>query len=89
MLSITHIKDFIDLDGETVNIVAGATGLSDEESVALARQFLASEEGLLILHHMYRDQIAAVADDFLPARAETLRAAYAYFSRKYPLPALK
>ena len=31
----------------------------------------------MILHHMYRDQIAAVADDFLPARAETLRAAYA------------
>ena len=88
MLSINDIKDFIDLDRETVFIVTGATGLSPEESTLLARQLLASEQGLTILHHMFLDQIAAAADDFLPARAESLRAAYVYFSRKYPLPNL-
>ena len=64
MLSITDIKDFIDLDRETVFIVTGATGLSPEESTLLARQLLASEQGLAILHHMFLDQIAAAADDF-------------------------
>ena len=53
MLSITDIKDFIDLDRETVFIVTGATGLSPEESTLLARQLLASEQGLTILHHMF------------------------------------
>ncbi len=88
MLSITDIKDFIDLDQETVAIVAGATGLDADEAVHFARQLLASEQGLTILHHMFRDQIAEVAEDFQPARVEHLRAAYAYFSRKYPLPQL-
>ena len=82
MLSITDLRDFIDLDVETVRAVESATGLSEALSATLARQLLGSANGLSILHHMFCDQIA----DASAGQALELRRAYAYFSRKYPLP---
>lgn len=84
MLSITDLRDFIDLDIETVHIVQDSAHLPPKEATSLARQLLASESGLAILHHMYRDQLAATDDR--DARGEELRQAYRYFARKYPLP---
>lgn len=86
MISITDVKDFIDLDKETVFAVHLALGLPADEAITLAYQLLASETGLIILHHMFRDQIADAEMNFLPSRENEIRQAYAYFSRKYPLP---
>ena len=88
MLSITDLLDFIDLDVETVRAVTHATGLGTEESAALARQLLSSAQGLSVLHHMFIDQIAEAEAGFHWSREKEMRRAYAYFSRKYPLPAV-
>lgn len=86
MLSIIDLRDFVDLDIETVRAVQNATQLPDEEAITLARQFLATEQGVTILHHMFRDQIASAAAAFNFSREQELRQAYTYFSRKYPIP---
>jgi len=86
MLSITDLMDFIDLDVETIRIVNSATQLPVAESTILAKQLLATENGISILHHMFRDQIAAAAENVLFAEEMALRQAYKYFSRKYPIP---
>lgn len=86
MLSIIDLKDYLDLDIETVHVVRTATQLSMEESIALARQFLASEQGRATLHHMYRDQIADAAAASLVSLEKDLRRAYGHFSRKYQMP---
>jgi len=88
MLSITDLRDFIELDHETVATVNRATGLSDAEAVTLARQLLASRHGILTLHHMFRDQIAEAARRLDFEREHELRRTYTYFARKYPLPGL-
>jgi len=86
MLSITDLMDFIDLDMETIRIVNSATQLPVAEATSLAKQLLATEHGISILHHMYRDRIAAAAGNLLAAEEMALRQAYKYFSRKYPIP---
>ena len=40
MLSIIDLRDFIDLDNETVRIVNESTQLSDAQATALARELL-------------------------------------------------
>ena len=86
MISITDIKDFIDLDKETVFAVRLALGLPAAEAITLAHQLLANETGLIILHHMFRDQIADAEMNHQPSREYEIRQAYAHFARKYPLP---
>ena len=86
MLSITDLMDFIDLDADTVQVVNNATGLPVADSATLARQLLATENGISILDHMFRDQIADAAAAFQLSREKELRRAHTYFSRKYPIP---
>ena len=86
MLSITDLMDFIDLDRETVQVVRDAHGLPDIEATELARELLKTKNGLYLLHSMFRDQIAAAAEHNQLSREQELRKAYAYFSRKYPMP---
>ena len=86
MLSIIDVKDFIDLDHETVDVVRHAMGLPTGDAVVLARQLLSTESGLTILHHMFRDLIAASDADSRSEHNRETRQAYAHFSRKYPLP---
>ena len=86
MISIIDVKDFMDLDRETVHAVHHALGLSASETITLAHQLLTTETGLTILHHMFRDQIADAEANCQPLREKEIRQAYAYFSRKYPLP---
>jgi hypothetical protein len=88
VLSITDLLDFIDLDRETVELVNNAMRLPVDESITLARQLLATEHGLIILHHMYRDQISDAVADTALSRETALRQAYRHFSRKYPIPEL-
>ncbi|MBT9520691.1 MAG: hypothetical protein IV101_07320 [Dechloromonas sp.] len=88
MISIIDVKDFIDLDKETVYAVHHALEVPVDEAITLAHQLLASESGLTILHHMFLDQIAAAKQNFQLSREKEMRQAYAYFARKYPLPQL-
>ncbi|WP_139379485.1 hypothetical protein [Zoogloea sp. LCSB751] len=85
MLSITDLLDFIDVDWETVQIIGEATGLPDDQAHGLAKELLKTQQGLYLIHQMFKDQLSA-ADarlDFL--RRRHLHRAYLYFSRKYPL----
>ena len=86
VLSIIDVKDFIDLDKETVNAVQEALGLPADKAIALAQQLLTSEGGLTVLHHMFRDLIADAGENSQPSRENEMRQAYAHFARKYPLP---
>ncbi|TAH50045.1 MAG: hypothetical protein EYC67_03425 [Betaproteobacteria bacterium] len=88
MLSITDLRDFIDLDHETVHVVISATRQAPDRAVEFARQLLASRSGVTTLHHMFRDQIAEAEARRDHAREGELRRAYAYFARKYPIPQL-
>ena len=86
VISIIDVKDFIDLDSETVNAVHQTLGLPVDETIALAHQFLATESGLIVLHHMFRDRIEEARTNARPSRESEIRQAYAHFARKYPLP---
>lgn len=86
MLSITDLLDFIDLDRETVQVVTRATRQSDEEAAAIAAELLRTHRGIYLLHEMFKDQIAEAAAVCEIAEERSLRKAYAYFSRKYPIP---
>jgi len=88
MLSITDLLDFIDLDRETVQIVNNATRLPEDEATAMAAELLRTHRGIYLLHEMFRDQIAEAASACEIVRERSLRKAYAYFSRKYPIPHL-
>jgi hypothetical protein len=86
MLSIIDLRDFIDLDNETVRIVNESTQLSDAQATTLARELLSTERGIHALHEMFREQIAEAASSHELFRERELRKAYAYFARKYPMP---
>lgn len=88
MLSITDLKDFIDLDIETVRAVEAATALPEAQSTMIARQLLTTANGISIVHHMFRDLIAEAAEKLESARQGELSRAYSYFARKYPMPGL-
>ncbi len=85
MLSIIDIKDYIDLDFETIEVVKKATQLPIEESIVLARQCLDTDHGRSLLHHMFLDQIADAAARYERALEAELHRAYRHFTRKYPL----
>ncbi len=86
MLSITDLLDFIDLDRETIQIVNNATRLPEAEATAMASELLRTHHGIHLLHEMFKDQIAEAAAAYEITRERSLRKAYAYFSREYPIP---
>ena len=88
MLSIIDLRDFIDLDNETVQIVNDAARVSDAEATEMARGLLTSEQGIQLLHAMFRDQLVAATEHGQLGREKHLRKSYAYFCRKYPMPGL-
>lgn len=86
MLSITDLLDFIDLDRETVQVVKDAAHLNEPEAIAMAEDLLKTQRGIYLLHQMFRDQISEAASRFYLSREKSLRRAYTYFARKYPMP---
>ncbi len=82
MLSITDLLDFIDLDRETVQVVNLATRLPEEEAIAIASELLRTHRGIYLLHEMFKDHASACE----VVQERSLRKAYAYFARKYPIP---
>lgn len=63
-----------------------ATRLFDEEAAAMAAELLRTHRGIYLLHEMFKDQIAEAAAACEIVQERSLRKAYAYFSRKYPIP---
>lgn len=88
MISIIDVKDFIDLDNDTVEVVRQSLGISTDEANTRARQLLANEQGLVILHHMFRDLVHEATVNFRADRKLEMEQAFASFRRKYPLPHL-
>ena len=88
MLSIIDLLDFMDLDRGTVQVVNDATRVSDAEATDLAKGLLMSEQGMQLLHEMFRDQLPAATQNRQISRERHLRKSYAYFCRKYPMPGL-
>lgn len=85
MLSITDLLDFIEVDWDTVQIVGVSTGLHDDQAHGLAKELLKTQQGLYLVHQMFKDQLAAAEQQFNFLRRRELLRAYGYFSRKYPL----
>lgn len=85
MLSITDLLDFIEVDWETIQVVGVATGLPDDQAHGLARELLKTQQGLYLVHQMFKDQLSAAEQQFDFLRRRQLQRAYSYFSRKYPL----
>ena len=85
MLSIIDLRDFTDLDNETVQIINETTQLSDAQATALARA-ASHRTGI---HTCTRcswgtDRPGGREPRHLPER--DLRKVYTYFARKYPMP---
>ncbi|MCB1960494.1 MAG: hypothetical protein KDE68_08225 [Rhodocyclaceae bacterium] len=86
MLSLVDCLDFIDLDRDTVDIIAEHQRLSITMATQLGNILISDRHGLLALHEMHRDLIAACAENGNLTREQELRRLYTRFSRKYPMP---
>jgi hypothetical protein len=86
MLSLTDCLDFIDLDRETIEVIAQHQGLPAIVATELGNQLIADLRGIHALHQMHRDLLARAAERHDLEEERRLRQAYANFSRKYPMP---
>jgi hypothetical protein len=86
MLSLTDCLDFIDLDRETIEIIAEHQHMSQVLATELGNHLVANRRGLLVIHDMHRDLIEAAAARGNLTRERELRQIYTRFSRKYPMP---
>lgn len=86
MLSLTDCLDFIDLDRDTIEVIAQHQGLPQILAAELGNQLIADLRGIFTIHQMHRDLLAKAAEDQDLEAEKNLRKAYATFSRKYPMP---
>jgi len=86
MLTLADCLDFIDLDGDTIDVIAEHENLPPIVAAELGDKLLASRRGIYRIHDMYRELIARTAAAGRLDREKRLRRQYAAFSRKYPMP---
>ena len=86
MLSLTDCLDFIDLDRDTIDVIAQHEGLPLIVATEMGNQLIADLRGIHTLHQMHRDLLARAAERQDLEEEKRLRKAYAAFSRKYPMP---
>ncbi len=86
MLSLIDCLDFIDLDRNTIEVIAEHEHLPPVLATELGNQLLASKKGIYRLHEMHRRLIADAAERQNLIREKDLRKTYTAFSRKYPMP---
>ena len=86
MLSLTDCLDFIDLDRDTIEVIARHQGLPPVVAAELGNQLIADLRGIHAIHQMHRDMLARAAEHQDLEDEKRLREAYAAFSRKYPMP---
>ncbi|MCK0510095.1 MULTISPECIES: hypothetical protein [Aromatoleum] len=86
MLSLFDCMDFIDLDSDTIDVIARHDRLPAMLAAQRGSQLLADPNGIWQLHQMHRELIEQAARRGLLGQEKTLRRIYAAFSRKYPMP---
>jgi len=86
MLTLTDCLDFIDLDGDTIDVIAEHEQLTAMVATELGNQLLADARGLHRLHQMHRELIALAAQRHHLAHEKALRRVYTAFNRKHPMP---
>ena len=86
MLSLTDCIDFIDLDGDTIDVIAEHEHIPAMVAAELGNQLLADLRGIHCLHQMHRKLIEQAANTGHLAHEKALRRVYTAFSRKYPAP---
>ena len=86
MLSLTDCLDFIDLDRDTIEVIAIHEGLPTILATEMGSQLISDLRGIHTLHQMHRDLLARAAERQDLEEEKRLRKAYAAFSRKYPMP---
>lgn len=86
MLSLTDCLDFIDLDRDTIDVIAQHQGLPEIVATELGNQLIADLRGIFAIHQMHRDLLARAAERQDLEEEKRLRKAYGNFSRKYPMP---
>lgn len=86
MLTLTDCLDFIDLDGDTIDVIAEHEQLTAMVAAELGSQLLADKRGIHRLHLMHRELIAQAAAHRHLDHEKQLRRIYTAFNRKYPMP---
>lgn len=86
MLSLTDCLDFIDLDRDTIEVIARHQKLPTIVATELGNQLITDLRGIFAIHQMHRDLLAEAAQREDLEDEKQLRKAYAAFSRKYPMP---
>lgn len=86
MLSLTDCLDFIDLDRDTIEVIAQHQKLPPIVAAELGNQLIADLRGIFAIHQMHRDLLAAAAEHRDIEEEKRLRKVYAAFARKYPVP---
>ena len=88
MLSWIDCMDFIDIDRETIDVIASHEHLTLPVATGLADRLIADREGIKTLHRMHRELIARARSSQDSAREQGLTHVYSKFARKYPMPGL-
>ena len=88
MLSLADCLDFIDVDPETVDVIAEHQSMSVSVATGLADNLIADRDGIKTLHRMHRELIARARENDDLVRELGLTHVYSKFSRKYPMPGL-
>ncbi len=88
MLSLADCLDFIDVDPETVDVIAEHQSMCASIAAGLADRLVADRDGIKTLHCMHQELIARARKTDDVARELGLTHAYSKFSRKYPMPDL-
>lgn len=88
MLSLNDCLDFIDLDADTIDVIAVHEQVPTIVAAELGNQLLADLRGIFRLHQIHRELITRAAEKGALSEEQRLRAVYARFSRKYPVPRL-
>jgi hypothetical protein len=86
MLSLTDCLDFIDLDRDTIDVIAQHEGLPAVVAAELGNQLIADLRGIYAIHQMHRDLLSHAAERGDLEEEQRLRKAYTAFNRKYPMP---
>lgn len=86
MLSWIDCVDYIDIDHDTIEVIAEHERTSVPVATGLADHLVADHEGIKALHLMHRELIARAQQGDDAARARGLTNVYSKFARKYPMP---
>lgn len=86
MLSLNDCMDFIDLDSNTVEIIASHEQVPLIIAAELGNQLIADMRGIYRLHLMHRELMRRAAERGRLEEEKRLRKIYDAFNRKYPVP---